>query len=995
MHIMYWNCRGFPWHAGVSTDELFGNADLILLGETWEKDTCALPQIPGYITESAAQKTKGHRGQGGVACIYKDYLQDHIKIVKIDALHRYIWVQITRGDHSYFIACCYIPHRDSVFYGDSGVDSSDPFGDIGIDVCHFNTLGEVILLGDMNARIGNMQAQPITWDEIDKDEQIELDPLWERQSMDQNVNAQGRALGNLMDGMHLLALNGMRLYPHTKEFTCMTASGGSSVVDYALVQINAMKHVCQFELGCQMPESDHIPIHIHLDMEIHRRMPTSATFSTPRLRMNHEGIYKEKVAEQLHQYPPTTWPELKKCMLSATLEVIGKKKRQRKPIKGMPHKAWFDTECKEARKRLRQFKGTDGYQLVAKQYHSLRKKKRNAYILQKQESDAYEMARNPKKVWDEMKTHKEEGIGTFTQDDMLAYVEGLYNIPGALHMIEETSPAAIHEDYFTLEEINSAIKHLNNGKACDANGLYAEMLKWMPEEGTAYTKDIINQAYYTGFPLDWQDNWIKALHKGGDRNILGNYRTIMVGAIMAKLFGCLMDKKLSKWAELNAKRAQGQAGFRAQHNTIDHLITLRVLMEESRRLGKTLFMCFVDFKKAFDTVPRRGLLERMQRIGVPEHLQQGVCRIYEQVMCKLKTPQGFSKSFVSNMGVKQGCPLSPTLFGIYIDELEELITEITKQEGIDGPAVGLYTVLILLYADDVILMAHTVEGVQRLLETLKVFCDKSGLKVNVDKTKMLSCAKGQVQIFEYEGRPIENVTEFKYLGIEIPSTYAWNRCMNRRLAASKRMYYVMETACNHKDIQNWRVKCIFFEAYVMQTALYGVELWGGSISLQGWNDFEKLQKGFIRRFMGVKITTPYSVLLLETGCLPIEYSGMIRVLRYLQKVKTMPETRLPRQAWVSCSKPKKNYKSKFLATGWMLDIRKWFKRWGLEAYLEKDEISWTQFTQDFKSSLWQKWAENEKYTKFEYYCKNIRGYNRNAFLMEENTCQTYLTTPMI
>ena len=127
------------------------------------------------------------------------------------------------------------------------------------------------------------------------------------------------------------------------------------------------------------------------------------------------------------------------------------------------------------------------------------------------------------------------------------------------------------------------------------------------------------------------------------------------------------------------------------------------------------------------------------------------------------------------MGFKQGCPLSPTLFGIYIDELEEVIKECVKREEIEGPSVGLYTVLILLYADDVILLAQTYDSMHRLLELLKAFCDRSGLKVNVAKTKMLSCTKGQVHTFEFEGRIIESITDFKYLGIEIPATYTWNK----------------------------------------------------------------------------------------------------------------------------------------------------------------------------------------------------------------------------
>ena len=106
----------------------------------------------------------------------------------------------------------------------------------------------------MNARIGDMQAKPITWDESIKNAQIDIAPTWERQSQDKTMNAQGRELCNLMDGMHLLVLNGMHLYPLTNEYTCHTANSGHSVVDYALVHINAMRwYVDNFELGHWVP----------------------------------------------------------------------------------------------------------------------------------------------------------------------------------------------------------------------------------------------------------------------------------------------------------------------------------------------------------------------------------------------------------------------------------------------------------------------------------------------------------------------------------------------------------------------------------------------------------------------------------------------------------------------------------------------------------------------------------------------------------------------
>ena len=108
---------------------------------------------------------------------------------------------------------------------------------------------------------------------------------------------------------------------------------------------------------------------------------------------------------------------------------------------------------------------------------------------------------------------------------------------------------------------------------------------------------------------------------------------------------------------------------------------------------------------------------------------------------------------------------------------------------------------------------RTHELMNRLLELLKAFCDRSGLKVNVAKTKMLICSKGPELSFEFEGRAIENVMDFKYLGIKIPSSYKWSRCVDRWLATSKRMYYMLETICNHKDVNNWKIRCILFEAY--------------------------------------------------------------------------------------------------------------------------------------------------------------------------------------
>ena len=115
--------------------------------------------------------------------------------------------------------------------------------------------------------------------------------------------------------------------------------------------------------------------------------------------------------------------------------------------------------------------------------------------------------------------------------------------------------------FFTIADICGGLKKLGTRKAKDLQGLKPKILKWTKEETHCWIRDMFNLALQHGMPRDWTTNWIKPLHKGGDANNVNNYRTIMVGSLMAKLFGCIIEMKISKWAKDNGKHAHGQAGF--------------------------------------------------------------------------------------------------------------------------------------------------------------------------------------------------------------------------------------------------------------------------------------------------------------------------------------------------------------------------------------------------------------------------------------------------
>ena len=185
----------------------------------------------------------------------------------------------------------------------------------------------------------------------------------------------------------------------------------------------------------------------------------------------------------------------------------------------------------------------------------------------------------------------------------------------------------------------------------------------------------------------------------------------MINPLFSKLFGSMLENRINKWEEEGDKRAKGKTSFRPKHSTIDHGITLRHIIEKVWYKKEEAFCCLVDFKNAFDMVPRDKLWHRMEELGVPIHLRETVHRIYEEVKVKIRMSVGISKSFRSDIKVKQGCPLSPTLFGLYIDKLEEWLN---SQEG-DGALLGDFLIRLLLYADDPILIAKSALGLQEHL----------------------------------------------------------------------------------------------------------------------------------------------------------------------------------------------------------------------------------------------------------------------------------------
>jgi hypothetical protein len=170
----------------------------------------------------------------------------------------------------------------------------------------------------------------------------------------------------------------------------------------------------------------------------------------------------------------------------------------------------------------------------------------------------------------------------------------------------------------------------------------------------------------------------------------------------------IFESRISQWAETNDLRAKGEAGFRKDFRTTDNLFIFRTFSEQASFQKKKLYTYFVDFKKTFNTVPRDLLWQVLEGLGISGQILECLRSIYHQDQACLHYPEErLTPTFLCPMEVKQGTPLSPLLFGLFIDGLEKWLNAL---EGDAPPMLGQLAVRLLLYADDLALMSHTLAG---------------------------------------------------------------------------------------------------------------------------------------------------------------------------------------------------------------------------------------------------------------------------------------------
>ncbi|ELR61473.1 hypothetical protein M91_11521, partial [Bos mutus] len=264
------------------------------------------------------------------------------------------------------------------------------------------------------------------------------------------------------------------------------------------------------------------------------------------------------------------------------------------------------------------------------------------------------------------------------------------------------------------------------------------------------------------WPQDWKKSVFIPILKKGNAKECSNSCTIALISHASKVMLKILQARLQQY--VSRELPDVPAGFRKGRGTRDQIANICWIMEKAREFQKNTYFCFIDFAKAFACVDHNKQWKILKEMGIPDLLTCLLRNLYSGQETTVRIGHGTTDWFQIGKGVCQGCILSPCLFNLYAEY-------IMRYAGLDEAQAGIKiagrNINNLRYADDndTSLMAKSEEELKSLLMKVKEKSEKVGLKLNIQKTKLM--ASGPITSWEIDGETVETVSDFIFLGSKI------------------------------------------------------------------------------------------------------------------------------------------------------------------------------------------------------------------------------------
>ena len=367
-------------------------------------------------------------------------------------------------------------------------------------------------------------------------------------------------------------------------------------------------------------------------------------------------------------------------------------------------------------------------------------------------------------------------------------------------------------------EVKWALESITTNKASGGDGIPVELFQILKDDAVKVLHSICQQIWKTQqWPQDWKRSVFIPIPKKGNAKECSNYHTIALISHASKVMLKILQARLQQY--VNRELPDVQAGFRKGRGTRDQIANIRWIMEKAREFQKNIYFCFIDYAKAFDCVDHNKLWKILKEMGIPDHLICLLRNLYAGQEATVRTGHGTTDWFQIGKGVHQGCILSPCLFNFYA---EYIMRNAGLEEAQAGIKIAGRNINNLRYADDTTLMAESEEELKSLLMKVKEESEKVGLKLNIQKMKIM--ASGPITSWEIDGETVETVSDFIFGGSKITADGDCSHEIKRRLLLGRKVMTNLDSIFKSRDI-TLPTKVRLVKAMVFPVVMYGCESW--------------------------------------------------------------------------------------------------------------------------------------------------------------------------
>ena len=502
----------------------------------------------------------------------------------------------------------------------------------------------------------------------------------------------------------------------------------------------------------------------------------------------------------------------------------------------------------------------------------------------------------------------------------------------------------------TDEEILSAVKSLNRGKAADGYGVTAEHVYHGGQDLLKVVKSLINNILLAkDVPSSLKLGILNPIFKNkGSQRESQNYRGITITPVLTRLIESVIKSRIE--FKLLQQQNLLQRGFTKNSSPMNCALLVEEFYRNNKDLHKPTYVAFMDAKSAFDVVVHSNLMRKLYNTGIEPNEWMLINSLHQDSVTAVKWRNKLSSTYINQQGVRQGGVLSADLYKLYNNAQLHRIQETGK-----GARIGSIEIQAPACADDVTVLSNDSNDLQFLINVCKDYSDMDGYVLQDQKSVVLKMNSirnyPESEAWKLGSKEMPVVDSTTHMGIlRTSANQELSAVENNIQKAQRTAYSLMGAGLHGENGVDPETAMSLLNTYVLPVLLYGLEVI--IPSGKAFTMLETQYKRLLKQILSLPITTADPAIYLLSGMLPVEATLHKRILSLFGNITRLPDDSIE----LRLAKRQLELKT-FKSHSWFIEVKKILLKYDLphpETLIENPpkKLSWKHQYNNAVNNFW-------------------------------------------